>query len=65
MPRTLPSEARLSQALNPDDVETICEYCNQKYWASQYSLLCDAIMNHKAACSLECNIALGQVHDTQ
>jgi len=45
-----------------EDVEIVkCEYCKKEYEASGYSLLCDAIMNHKHACSLECNKALGQV----
>jgi len=42
---------------------TTCAHCGKVYEASEYSLLCDAIMSHKPACGLECNRALGQVYN--
>lgn len=38
----------------------VCAHCKKEYKSSEYSRLCDAIMQHKPACSYECNKALGQ-----
>jgi hypothetical protein len=38
----------------------ICAYCGKKYDESDYGALCRVIMQHEPACSLACNVALGQ-----
>jgi hypothetical protein len=37
-----------------------CAHCGIRYIESVYSTLSRAIMQHKPACSYECNKALGQ-----
>jgi hypothetical protein len=37
-----------------------CAHCGKQFEYTDYMLLCDNIMQHKPACSYDCNKALGQ-----
>ncbi len=38
----------------------ICANCEKEFEESDYGLLCNQILNHKPACSYDCNKILGQ-----
>jgi len=42
-------------------IEQTCAVCGRTYMESPFGYLARGIMQHKPACSLECNKALGQV----
>ena len=45
----------------PDSKRVLCSCCGKEFEQTDYSALCDAIMQKKPVCSYECNLTLGQV----